>query len=101
MGGDIQGRLLPKDDKQKERMNKMGLDNPNKIFKINDLAKGDLMFAATGITRGKFLRGVRFIKGGAITESMVMRSKTLTLRFMTSVHRFDKKPKLIKDLMDC
>ncbi len=101
MGGDIQGRLLPKDDKQKERMNKMGLDDPDRVFMMNDLARGDLMFAATGITRGTFLRGVRYIKGGAITESMVIRSKTLTLRFMTTIHTFDQKPKMIKDLINC
>lgn len=99
MGGDIQGRLKPKDDKQIERAKKMGLDDPNKVLKMDDLAKGDLMFAATGITRGKFLRGVRFIKGGAITESMVMRSKTCTMRFMTTIHRFDRKPKAFKELV--
>ena len=91
MGGDIQGRLMPKDDKQKERIKKMGLSNPTKVLKIDDLAKGDLMFAATGITRGTFLRGVRFFKGGAHTESMVMRSRTGTLRFMNTVHCFAKK----------
>ena len=96
IGGDIQGRLQPKDGKQIDRAKKMGLDDPSKVLMMDDLAKGDLMFAATGITRGTFLRGVRYIKGGAITESMVMRSKTCTIRFMTTIHRFDRKPNLLK-----
>ena len=91
LDGEIQGRLQPKDDKQRQRIKQMGLDDPTRVLKMEDLAKGDLMFAATGITRGPFLRGVRFVKGGALTESMVMRSSTKTIRFLSTTHNFDVK----------
>ena len=59
---------------------------------IRDRAKGEVMFAATGVTSGDFLKGVRFFGGGCETHSVVMRSKTGTVRFIQSIHKFDKKP---------
>jgi fructose-1,6-bisphosphatase II len=64
----------------------------DKIYTAEELAKGDVMFAATGVTTGEFLKGVRFFGGGAETHSVVMRSKSGTVRYITSTHRFDKKP---------
>ena len=70
----------------------MGVTDENRIYKINDLAKGSVMFAATGVTTGDFLKGVRFFGGGAVTNSVVMRSKSGTVRYIETVHHFDRKP---------
>jgi len=92
MGGDMQGRLVPRNDDEIRRIKEMGMSDYKKVLFLNDLAKGDVMFAATGVTRGPYLRGVRFFSKGASTESVVMRSKTGTLRFIATIHNFDKKP---------
>ncbi|HSC72073.1 MAG TPA: fructose-bisphosphatase class II, partial [Candidatus Methylomirabilis sp.] len=65
----------------------------DRIYRIGDLAKsGDVMFAATGVTDGDLLRGVRFFGGGARTHSVVMRYRSGTVRFIEATHRFDRKP---------
>lgn len=93
MGGDFQGILRPRNQQEVERAQKMGIKDINKIFKINELAWGeDIMFAATGVTDGDLLKGVRFFKGGAFTHSVVMRYKSGTIRFITANHHFHKKP---------
>ena len=92
MGGDMQGRLKPRNDKEIERAKKMGIPDVNKVFTLEELAKGHVLFAATGVTSGDFLRGVRFFKGGAETNSVVMRSKSRTIRYIQSRHQFDHKP---------
>jgi len=92
VGGDMQGRLKFRNDNEKDRARKMGLKDLNQIFQIEDLASGDVMFAATGVTTGDFLRGVRYFAGGAETQSVVMRSKTKTSRFIQAFHHFDFKP---------
>ncbi len=92
MGGDFQGQLAFRNEHEKERAKKMGIADLNKVFGINDLAKGNVMFCATGVTQGTFLNGVRFVPGGAFTHSIVMRSETGTVRLIESEHRFDKKP---------
>jgi fructose-1,6-bisphosphatase II len=92
MGGDMQGRLAPRNDKEIERAQKMGIKDVKKIFDVEDMAKGHVVFAATGVTSGDFLRGVRFFKGGAETHSVVMRSKTRTIRYIQSRHMFEHKP---------
>jgi fructose-1,6-bisphosphatase II len=92
MGGDMQGRLKPRNEKEIERARKMGIPDPNKVFGLEELAKGHVLFAATGVTSGDFLRGVRFFKGGAETHSVVMRSKSRTIRYIQSRHHFDHKP---------
>ncbi len=91
-GGDMQGRLKPRNDEEIERAKKMGVTDINKIFMLEELASGDVMFAATGVTYGDFLKGVRFFGGGAETHSLVMRSATGTIRYITARHHFDKKP---------
>ncbi|HWV37147.1 MAG TPA: class II fructose-bisphosphatase [Vulgatibacter sp.] len=92
VGGDMQGRLAFRNDHERERAKQMGLDDLEKIFDLHDLAKGDVMFAATGVTGGDFLKGVRFFGGGAATHSVVMRSATGTIRYVESTHSFDRKP---------
>ncbi len=92
MGGDMQGRLRPRNPEEAERAKKMGIRDLDKIYTAEELARGEVMFAATGVTTGDFLKGVRFFSGGAETFSVVMRSRTGTVRYIQSLHRFDKKP---------
>lgn len=93
MGGDFQGRLIWRNEEEKERAKKMGVTDLDKIYSIGDLAKGNVMFAATGVTNGDFLKGVDFYGGGASTSSVVMRSETATIRYIEATHNFVKKPK--------
>ena len=92
MGGDMQGRLKPRNDKEIERAKKMGIADVNKVFGVEEMARGHVVFAASGVTSGDFLRGVRFFKGGAETNSVVMRSKSRTIRYIQSRHHFEHKP---------
>jgi len=64
-----------------------------KKYSIEELAGGEVMFAATGVTDGDYLKGVHFFPGGATTQSVVMRSKTRTIRFINATHHFAFKPK--------
>lgn len=92
IGGDMQGRLKPRNNDEIVRARKMGVEDINKVFSIDELAGGEVMFAATGVTDGDYLKGVRFFKGGAVTHSVVMRSKSKTIRFIEASHHFDSKP---------
>ena len=91
VGGDFQGRLRPRNAGEAERAKLLGLTDLDQIYRIDDLAKGEVMFAATGVTTGDFLKGVRFVGGGAITNSVVMRSKTGTVRYLDTHHQFARK----------
>lgn len=90
--GDMQARLQFRNENEKERALKMGIKDLNKVYQIDELAKGNVMFAATGVTSGDFLSGVRFFGGGAETHSIVMRSQTKTIRSIQAIHHFDLKP---------
>jgi len=92
VGGEFQGRLAPRNNEEIERAKKMGVADIKKKFKIDELAAGDVMFSATGVTDGDYLRGVHFFAGGATTQSVVMRSKTKTIRVIDATHYFDHKP---------
>jgi fructose-1,6-bisphosphatase class II len=92
MGGDFQGKLCWRNDEEKARARKMGVMDENRVYRIDELAKGNVMFAATGITTGPLVNGVRFFRGGAMTHSVVMRSETGTIRFIEAEHHFDRKP---------
>ncbi|RMH43892.1 MAG: class II fructose-bisphosphatase [Deltaproteobacteria bacterium] len=92
VGGDMQGRLRWRSDEEKQRGLAMGIQDPDKIYTLEELAQGHVMFAATGVTSGSFLSGVRFFGGGAHTESVVMRSKSGTVRWIKTTHRFESKP---------
>jgi len=92
MGGDIQGRLRYRNDAERERARAMGIDDMERVFRIDELARGDVMFASTGVTNGDFLKGVRFTGDGARTHSVVMRSRTGTVRYIETEHHFLQKP---------
>lgn len=90
--GDMQGRLKFRNDEERKRAAKMGIKDEDKIYELEELASGDVMFAATGVTNGDFLKGVRFFSGGAATHSVVMRSNTGTIRYIDTHHHFERKP---------
>ncbi|HLD43946.1 MAG TPA: class II fructose-bisphosphatase, partial [bacterium] len=92
IGGDMQGKLKFRSEEEKERAKKMGITDLNKVYSINDLASGEVMFAVTGVTNGDFLKGVHFRGNGCTTESIVMRSKTKTIRYLKTEHYFNYKP---------
>ncbi len=90
MGGEIQGKLYARDEEELRRGREMGYDF-EKVLTMDDLvASDDVFFAATGITDGELLRGVRYTGQGAITESLVVRGRTGTIRRITAIHRMDK-----------
>ena len=93
MGGDFQGVLRPRNNEEVERAKRMGIPDINKVFQLEELAKGHVMFCATGVTNGSFLDGVKFKNWGAKTHSMVMRSQSGTVRHIRADHHFDKKPR--------
>ena len=96
LGGEIQGRLMPEDETEYERCRKMGLSDPKQVLKMSDLVKGDdAIFAATGVTDGELLEGVRYRGSVATTQSLVMRAKTGTVRFIDGKHRLEKKPNFV------
>ena len=91
----MQGRLLfDGEDEQKERAQRMGITDFNRKYSILDMAKGDVMFAATGVTDGSMLKGVHRFPGGATTHSIVMRSKTGTIRWVEAQHNFGLKTEI-------
>jgi fructose-1,6-bisphosphatase II / sedoheptulose-1,7-bisphosphatase len=92
VGGEFQGRLAPRNNEEIERAKKMGVTDIKKKFRIEELAAGDVMFSATGVTDGDYLQGVHFFPGGATTQSVVMRSKTKTIRVINATHYFEHKP---------
>jgi fructose-1,6-bisphosphatase II / sedoheptulose-1,7-bisphosphatase len=91
IGGQMQGRLLYENDEQIARARAMGLNDPNRKFNVDEMARGDVMFAATGVTTGAMLRGVRRFGHGAVTHSVVMRSKSGTVRYVEAHHNFATK----------
>jgi fructose-1,6-bisphosphatase II len=88
----MQGRLLFRDDGERARARAMGLTDLEKVLTLEDLAGGNVMVAATGVTHGDFLKGVRFTGDGARSHSVVMRSKSGTVRYIETVHRFTRSP---------
>jgi fructose-1,6-bisphosphatase II / sedoheptulose-1,7-bisphosphatase len=89
IGGQMQSRLLFRNEDEKARARKWGIEDLDKKYSMLDMAKGNVMFAATGVTSGAMLRGVRRFAGGAVTHSLVMRSKSGTVRYVEAHHRFD------------
>ena len=88
----MQGVLRPRNDDEAARAERMGVDDLNHVFEIDELAGGDVMFAATGITGGFLLRGVHFLPDGALSHSLVMRSRSGTVRRIQTRHRFHGRP---------
>lgn len=91
VGGQMQGRLIFSDSTQRERAKRMGVTDLTRKYNLEDMAKGNVMFAATGVTTGSMLEGVKRVPGGAHTHSVVMRSKTGTVRYIKAQHFFDRK----------
>lgn len=93
IGGHIFGKLLFRNDDERARAERWGISDLNRIYSTDDMAHGkDIMFAATGVTTGTMLRGVRRFPGGAETHSVVMRSKSGTVRRIESRHNFVRMP---------
>lgn len=91
IGGQFQGRLVFRNEAERERGRRWGIDDFDRKYQLDELAGGDVMFVATGVTDGSMLRGVRRHHGGATTHSMVMRSKTGTVRMVEAHHDFTRK----------
>ena len=90
MGGEIQGRLWPRNDEERRLAEEMGIDVSRKLMTDDLVAGNNCFFAATGITEGDLLKGVRFDASGATTQSLVMRSRSGTVRQINATHRLDK-----------
>lgn len=92
IGGQMQGRLLFRNDEERARAERWGITDFDRVYDMDDMAYGpNVMFAATGVTDGAMLRGVRRFAGGAETHSVVMRSKSGTVRHITAEHNFKRK----------
>ncbi|WP_298376645.1 class II fructose-bisphosphatase [Azospirillum sp.] len=91
IGGQFQGRLLFRNDDEKARAAKWGVTDLNKKYSLTELARGNVMFAATGVTDGAMLKGVRRFPGGAYTHSVIMRSKSGTVRYIEAHHNLHRK----------
>ena len=88
VGGQFNGRLLFRNDDERARARKWGIDDLDRIYQLEDLAKGDCIFAATGVTDGSLLEGVKHLRGGLMTtESVVMRASSGTVRWIKGEHR--------------
>jgi fructose-1,6-bisphosphatase II len=97
LGGEIHGRLVPSNDAEIERCNRMGLEI-DKVLRMEDLVKGDdAIFAATGVTDGELLKGVQFKGTYGSTHSLVMRAKSGTVRFVEGRHSLQKKPHYVME----
>ena len=94
IGGQMQGRLIFNEEDEKARAQRMGITDFNRKYAILDMAKGDVMFAATGVTDGSMLKGVKRTTQGATTHSIVMRSKTGTVRIIEAQHNFSRKKEI-------
>ena len=95
IGGQFQGRLHYRNDEELARAKRMGIEDPHHIYSLNELASGDVMFAATGVTDGTMLKGVRRLATGYVTESIVMRSKTGTVRVIEAEHHGQRKAEVV------
>ena len=91
IGGQMEGRLVFRNDDERARARRCGIEDFDRKYSLHELAGGDVMFAATGVTDGSMLEGVRRFAHGATTQSMVMRSKTGTVRMVQAEHNFDRK----------
>ncbi len=91
IGGQMQGRLMFRNDDERGRAARWGIEDLDRKYGLTDMANGDVMFAATGVTDGSMLRGVRRFSDGAATHSIVMRSKSGTVREIEAKHDFTRK----------
>jgi fructose-1,6-bisphosphatase class II len=92
LDGEMQAKLKPRNETEDGQLRALGIYDRGRKYRLEDLVSGNVIFAATGITPGDFLHGVRYMRGGAVTNSVIMRSQTRTVRFMEAHHRFDRRP---------
>jgi fructose-1,6-bisphosphatase II len=92
LGGFIQCRYRPRNQSETNALYAAGIADIDQKLEVEDMGRGHLMFAATGVTNGEYLKGVRFFKGGAVTHSVVMRSASGTRRMLETQHRFEYRP---------
>ncbi|UFJ39681.1 class II fructose-bisphosphatase [Brevibacillus humidisoli] len=99
LGGDMQSQLKPQNERERQRCVQMGVTNPEQVLALSDLVGGDdAIFAATGVSDGELLQGVRYLGDNlAETHSLVMRAKTKTIRFIRAVHNLEHKPHFVKE----
>jgi fructose-1,6-bisphosphatase II / sedoheptulose-1,7-bisphosphatase len=91
VGGQFNGRLVFRNDAERERGRKWGIEDFDRIYRLEELAKGDCIFAATGVTDGSFLHGVKRRANGVVTtESVVMRASSGTVRWVKGEHRLER-----------
>ncbi|MDP7601734.1 MAG: fructose-bisphosphatase class II, partial [Rhodospirillales bacterium] len=91
IGGQMQGRLVFRNDDERGRAERLGITDYDRKYNLMELAGGETMFAATGVTMGTMLKGVRRFKNGAMTHSLIMRSKSGTVRYIEAEHNFERK----------
>ena len=91
IGGQMQGRLMFRNDEERNRATNCGITDFDRKYELSDLAHGEVMIAATGVTNGAMLKGVHRFSGGATTHSLVMRSKSGTVRYIEAFHNFERK----------
>ncbi|HXJ33636.1 MAG TPA: class II fructose-bisphosphatase [Candidatus Eisenbacteria bacterium] len=92
LDGEMQARLKPRNETEAGQLRAAGIYDFSRKYRLDELASGNVFFAATGVTPGDYLAGVRYVKGGAMTNSVIMRSQTKTVRLMQAHHRFDRRP---------
>jgi len=92
MSGEMQGRFAPRNEHEAGLLRAAGHYDVSRVFGLDDLVSGNVMLAATGVTSGDFLGGVRYVQGGAVTNSIVMRSSSRTMRVIEAHHHFDREP---------
>ena len=91
IGGQMEGRLVFRNDEERGRAAAMGIDDFERVYALEDMARGNVIFAASGVTDGSMLSGVHRHGGGASTETVVMRSSSGTVRWIKTRHDFDRK----------
>lgn len=92
LGGFMQCRFTPRGAGERDELYKIGIKDASQKLELDDMVRGNVMLAATGVTDGAFLKGVKFFKGGAVSHSVVMRSQSRTVRYLETIHKFDYKP---------
>ncbi len=97
LGGDMQARLLPQNAEEIKRMHDMGISDPSRVLTLDDLVSGDdCIFAATAVTDCNLMRGVQYFGGGCRTQTMLLRYKTGTVRFIDTIHRIGEEKTPVK-----